>query len=47
VTGTVGGLVPVLTIDGRQIGSTRPGPGTTLLTKAFADLTATTGTSVC
>jgi hypothetical protein len=47
VTGTMDGLVPVLTIDRRQIGSTRPGPVTALLTKAFADLTATTGTPVC
>jgi branched-chain amino acid aminotransferase len=47
VTGTIGSLVPVLTIDGRQIGITRPGPVTALPTKAFADLTATTGTPVC
>jgi branched-chain amino acid aminotransferase len=47
VTGTVGGLVPMLTIDGRQIGRTRPGPVTVLLSKAFADLTATIGTPVC
>jgi len=43
----MGGLVPVLAIDGRQIGSTRPGPVAALLTKAFADLTAATGTAVC
>jgi branched-subunit amino acid aminotransferase/4-amino-4-deoxychorismate lyase len=47
VTGTVGGLVVVLAIDGRQICSTPPGPVTALLTKAFAGLTATTGTPVC
>jgi len=47
VTGTIGGLVPVLAIDGRQIGSTRPGPVTALPTEAFADLTAATGTPVC
>jgi branched-chain amino acid aminotransferase len=47
VTGTMGGLVPVLAIDGRQIGSTRPGPVSALLAKALADLTATTGTAVC
>jgi len=47
VTGTMGGLVLVLTIDRRQIGSTRPGPVTALLAKGFADLTATTGTPVC
>ncbi len=47
MTGTMGGLVLVLTIDRRQIGSTRPGPVTALLAKGFADLTATTGTPVC
>jgi branched-chain amino acid aminotransferase len=47
VTGTMGGLAGVLRIDGRQIGTAHPGPVTGLLTKAFADLTATTGTPVC
>jgi branched-chain amino acid aminotransferase len=47
VTGTLGGIVGVLAIDGRQIGTNCPGPVTELLTKAFADLTATTGTPVC
>jgi branched-chain amino acid aminotransferase len=42
-TGTLGELVPVATIDGRQIG--RPGawPVTARLTELFTQLTATTG----
>jgi branched-chain amino acid aminotransferase len=47
VTGTMGGLTPVLTIDGRTIGAGRPGPVTTKLAAMFADLTAATGTPVC
>jgi branched-chain amino acid aminotransferase len=39
VTGTMGGLVPVLQVDGRPIGDGTPGPLTTRLTKAYADLT--------
>ncbi len=46
VTGTRGGLVPVLTVDGRTIGDGKPGPVTGQLTALFADLTATTGTPV-
>ena len=46
VTGTMGGLVPVLTVDGRTIGDGKPGPVTGQLTALFADLTATTGTPV-
>ncbi len=46
VTGTMGGLVPVLAVDGRPIGDGHPGPVTKQLTTAFADLTATTGTPV-
>jgi branched-chain amino acid aminotransferase len=46
VTGTMGGLVPVLSVDGRRIGDGTPGPLTTRVTKAYADLTATTGTPV-
>jgi branched-chain amino acid aminotransferase len=46
VTGTMGGLVPVVTVDGRTIGDGKPGPVTTQLTARFADLTATTGTPV-
>jgi len=46
VTGTMGGLVPVLCVDGRTIGDGTPGPVTKRLTARFADLTATTGTPV-
>ncbi len=46
VTGTMGGLVPVLAVDGRTIGDGGPGPVTKRLTALFADLTATTGTPV-
>ena len=46
VTGTMGGLVPVLAVDGRTIGYGKPGPVTGQLTALFADLTAATGTPV-
>jgi len=46
VTGTMGGLVPVVAVDGRTIGDGKPGPVTKQLTALFADLTATTGTPV-
>jgi branched-subunit amino acid aminotransferase/4-amino-4-deoxychorismate lyase len=45
----MGGLVPVLRVDGRTIGDGTPGapgPVTKRLTALFADLTATTGTPV-
>jgi branched-chain amino acid aminotransferase len=44
VTGTMGGLAPVLSVDGRTIADGSPGPVTKRLTSLFADLTATTGT---
>jgi branched-chain amino acid aminotransferase len=44
VTGTMGGLAPVVAVDGRTIGDGTPGPVTKRLTDLFADLTATTGT---
>jgi branched-chain amino acid aminotransferase len=47
VTGTMGGVTPVLTIDGRQIGDGKPGSVTLGLTERFAELTATSGTDVC
>jgi len=47
VTGTMGGLTPVLTLDGRPIGDGKPGPVTAQLTELFAQLTATSGTPVC
>ena len=46
VTGTMGGLAPVLSVDGRTIGDGTPGPVTKRLTALYADLTATTGTPV-
>jgi branched-chain amino acid aminotransferase len=47
VTGTMGGLTPVLALDGRVIGEGKPGPVTGQLTSLFAELTATSGTQVC
>jgi len=47
VTGTMGGLTPVLALDGRPIGDGKPGPVTALLTELFAGLTASSGTEVC
>jgi branched-chain amino acid aminotransferase len=46
VTGTMGGLTPVIRIDGRPIGGGRPGPVTGRLLAMFAGLTARTGTPV-
>jgi len=46
VTGTMGGLAPVVRVDGRTIGDGHPGPVTKRLTALFADLTAATGTPI-
>ena len=46
VTGTMGGLAPVVRVDGRVIGDGTPGPVTKRLVAQFADLTATTGTQL-
>jgi branched-chain amino acid aminotransferase len=46
VTGTMGGLVPVITIDGRTIGDGTAGPVTRQLMGLFADLVARSGTEV-
>ena len=46
VTGTMGELTPVLVVDGRSIGTGGTGPLTKQLSAAYADLTATSGTSV-
>ena len=43
VTGTMGELVPVLSIDRRPIGDGSPGPVTARLTAAFQELTRTEG----
>jgi len=47
VTGTMGGLTPVLALDGRTIGDGKPGPVTARLAAEFAQLTAASGTQVC
>ena len=47
VTGTMGGLTPVLAVDGRTIGTGKPGPVTARLTGLYTELTATSGTQVC
>jgi branched-chain amino acid aminotransferase len=47
VTGTIGGIAPVVRIDGRVIGSGRPGQVTGQLTSLLAELAAATGTVVC
>ena len=47
VTGTMGGLTPVIALDGRPVGDGKPGPVTGQLTQLFADLTASSGTQVC
>jgi branched-chain amino acid aminotransferase len=46
VTGTMGGLAPVISVDGRTIGDGTTGPVTKQLTELYANLTATTGTKV-
>ena len=46
VTGTMGELTPVLTVDGRTIGSGAPGLLTRKLSDDYAALTATSGTRV-
>jgi branched-chain amino acid aminotransferase len=46
VTGTMGGLTPVIKIDGRLIGDGSPGPVTGRLLGMFAALAAHTGTRI-
>ena len=46
VTGTMGGLAPVISVDGRTIGDGAVGPVTKQLTELYANLVATTGTVV-
>jgi branched-chain amino acid aminotransferase len=45
-TGTMGELAPVVVLDGRPIGTGRPGPTTGRLTELFAQLVAREGTPV-
>jgi branched-chain amino acid aminotransferase len=46
VTGTMGGLAPVVSVDGRSIGDGATGPVTKQLTDLYANLTASAGTQV-
>ena len=46
VSGTMGGLAPVVSVDGRVIGDGAAGPVTKHLTELYQNLTATTGTVV-
>lgn len=46
VTGTMGGLTPVTTVDGRPVGPAGGGPVTSRLRDAYATLTASAGTPV-
>jgi len=46
VTGTMGELTPVLTVDGRRIGIGEPGPVSRRLAADYASLTASSGTRV-
>jgi branched-chain amino acid aminotransferase len=46
VTGTMGGLAPVISVDGRAIGDGTTGPVTKQLTELYANLSASTGTTV-
>ena len=46
ITGTAAEVVPVVKIDGRQIGSGKPGTLTKNLIKAYQDLTNSTGEAI-
>ncbi len=46
VTGTMGGVTPVLAVDGRTIGSGRPGPYLAALAEGYAKRTAGEGTLI-
>jgi branched-chain amino acid aminotransferase len=46
VTGTMGGLAPVIAVDGRSVGDGTTGPVTKQLTELYANLAASTGTTV-
>ena len=46
VTGTMGGLAPVVSVDGRSIGDGAVGPVTKQLSELYASLAATTGATV-
>ncbi len=46
VTGTAAEIVPVVKIDGRVIGTGKPGPATATLIQAYHSLTKTSGESI-
>jgi branched-chain amino acid aminotransferase len=46
VTGTMGGLAPVVRVDGRPLGDGTPGSVTKRLIALYADLTASRGTPI-
>ncbi len=46
VTGTMGGVTPVVAVDGRAIGTGRPGPVTERFRSAYGELASATGTAV-
>jgi branched-chain amino acid aminotransferase len=46
VTGTAAEVAPVAKVDGRIIGTGKPGPITKDLMAAFKELTQTTGTAI-
>jgi branched-chain amino acid aminotransferase len=46
VTGTMGGLTPVIELDGRPIGTGTPGPVTKRLSELYDGLTARSGTPI-
>lgn len=46
LTGTAAEMIPVVNVDGRSIGSGKPGPMTAKLTQAFRKLTVERGTKV-
>ena len=46
VTGTMGGLTPVVSVDGRTIGDGSRGPLTSRMVEAYAELTSREGTPV-
>jgi branched-chain amino acid aminotransferase len=46
VTGTMGGLAPVVAVDGRTVGDGAIGPVTSQLTKSYGTLIATAGTVI-
>ena len=46
VTGTAAEVAPVTRVDGRIVGSGKPGPITRKLMGAFSEMTKTTGTPI-